>query len=60
MRFEIDIDYPFEKMASNRKRMEARMCFEYYDRVPVAFCIVPRYFAPIFCIEYCSLFDDLT
>lgn len=60
MRFNIDIEYSQEKMDDNRKRMEARANFKYYDRVPVAFCIEPRYFAPIFGIEYGTLFDDVT
>jgi len=48
VRFELNIDYPVEKIAQNRRRMEARQRFAYVDRVPVGFCLVPRYFAPIF------------
>lgn len=46
MRFTLDIDYPFEKMEASRARMEARSRYEYVDRVPVGFCLEPRYFAP--------------
>ena len=48
MRFVLDIDYPVEKMEASRKRMEARSAFQYVDRVPVGFCLVPRYFTPVF------------
>ncbi len=47
MRFNLDIDYPFEKMEASRLRMEARQRYEYVDRVPVGFCLEPRYFAPV-------------
>ena len=58
MRFELNIDYPVEKMEQNRRRMEARPQFAYVDRVPVGFCLVPRYFAPIFGVPYRELFRD--
>jgi uroporphyrinogen-III decarboxylase len=58
MRFSIDIDYPVERMESNRKRMQARYDFRYVDRVPVLFCVVGRYFAPLFGIEYKEFFKD--
>lgn len=47
MRFTVDIDYPAEKMEASRRRMEARGRYEYVDRVPVGFCLEPRYFAPV-------------
>lgn len=59
MRFTIDIDYPMERMEANRKRMEARLEYQYFDRVPVGFCVVPRYFAPIFGMTYGDLFKDV-
>ena len=46
MRFTLDIDYPPSKMEASRLRMEARTRYEYVDRVPVGFCLEPRYFAP--------------
>ncbi len=58
MRFELDIDYPVEKMEATARRWEARQKFAYYDRVPVLFCAVPRFFAPIFGIEYKEFFKD--
>lgn len=58
MRFSIDIDYPLEQMERNRQRMEARWRFEYVDRVPVGFCLVPRYFAPLFGMRYSDFFAD--
>ena len=56
MRFELNIDYPVEKMEQSRKRMEAWVEFGYVDRVPVGFCLVPRYFTPIFGIPYSAIF----
>jgi uroporphyrinogen-III decarboxylase len=58
-RFSIDIDYPMTKMALNRKRMEARSQFAYIDRVPVGFCLEPRYFAPILGLPYQDFFKDV-
>jgi hypothetical protein len=58
MRFEIDIDYPVEKMQQSARRLEARTRFEYVDRVPIGFCLVPRFFAPLFGIPYREFFRD--
>jgi hypothetical protein len=58
MRFEIDIDYPIEKMELSRKRLEARNQFRILDRVPVNYCVVARYFAPIFGLRYLDFFKD--
>jgi uroporphyrinogen-III decarboxylase len=58
MRYEVNIDYPVEKMAASLKRMQARADFKYADRVPVNFCIEPRYIAPFLGIEYGDLFRD--
>ena len=58
MRFEISVDYPQEKMDLSRKRMEARKSFQYVDRVPVNYCIVARYFAPLFGLRYLDFFKD--
>ncbi len=58
MRFEINIDYPFEKMGLSRKRMEARSHFRYVDRVPINYCIVPRFFTPLFGVRYIDFFKD--
>ncbi len=58
MRFSLDIDYSPDRFEQNRKRMEARAAYEYADRVPVAFCVVPRYFAPVFGVRYRDLFAD--
>ncbi len=58
MRFELNIDYPVGKMEQSRRRMEASGRFEYADRVPVGFCLVPRYFTPIFGIPYCTIFES--
>ncbi|MCL5995103.1 MAG: uroporphyrinogen decarboxylase family protein, partial [Chloroflexi bacterium] len=59
MRFNLNIDYPVEKMALNRQRMQARLDFRYVDRVPVGFCVVPRYFAPLFGLRYSDFFKDV-
>ena len=59
MRFAIDIDYPPEKMELSGKRMEARAKFRYVDRVPVTYCVVPRFFAPLFDLRYIDFFKDV-
>ena len=59
MRFTLDIDYPQEKMAQNQARMAARGRFAYVDRVPVGFCLVPRYFTPLFNMRYGDYFTDV-
>ncbi len=58
MRFEINIDYPLEKMELSRQRMEAWRNFRYIDRVPVNYCIVARFFAPLFGLRYIDFFKD--
>lgn len=58
MRHVIDIDYPRERMDANRRRMEARASFAVADRVPVGFCLVPRYFTPLFGIPYRAIFES--
>ena len=57
-RFEIHIDYPTEKMELSKKRMEKRASFAYIDRAPINYCVVPRYFAPIFGLRYIDYFKD--
>ena len=58
MRFEIEIEYPVEKMEQSRVRLEGRARFGAVDRVPVNYCVVPRYFAPIFGLRYIDYFKD--
>ncbi len=58
MRHAIDIDYPVERMEGNRRRMEARGQRGYSGRVPVGFCLVPRYFTPLFGIPYRAIFES--
>ncbi len=58
-RFCMDIDYPPEKMALSRQRMAARSERRYVDRAPVNYCVVPRYFAPIFGLPYLDFFRDV-
>lgn len=59
MRFEINIDYPVKKMEQSRKRLEAWQKFRYVDRVPVQYCVVARYFAPVFKLRYIDFFKDV-
>ena len=59
MRFELNIDYPLEKMEASRRRMAAFQNYRYVDRVPVQYCVVPRYFAPLFNLRYRDLFADV-
>jgi hypothetical protein len=58
MRFEIEIDYSPLRMEASRRRLEARKNFAIVDRVPVAYCIVPRWFAPVFGLRYLDYFSD--
>lgn len=58
MRFEISVNYSSQKMELSRKRFAARSKFKYIDRVPVAYCVVPRYFAPLFGLRYIDFFKD--
>ena len=58
MRHVLNMDYPVEKMEASRKRMEARGSFTYVDRVPVGFCLVPRFFTPLFDIPYRAIFES--
>jgi hypothetical protein len=59
VRFALNIDYPVKKMEASRKRMEARAAFRYVDRVPVGFCLVPRYFTRVFDIPYNAIFKSV-
>jgi len=58
MRFELKIDYSPEKMETSRRWLEARKDFRLVDLVPLGYCIVPRYFAPIFGLRYLDYFSD--
>ncbi len=58
MTLEIDIEYPFERMEMSRRRLAARGEFRYVDRVPVTYCIAPRFFAPPFHLRYIDFFRD--
>jgi len=55
-RFELNIDYPLEKMEKSRQRLEARNRFRYIDRVPIQFGLWGRYFTPIFKYRYLDFF----
>ena len=58
VRFTLDIDYSTEDIEANGARMEARGSFQYFDRVPVGFCLTPRFFAPIFGMPYRAFFQS--
>ncbi|MDD5708296.1 MAG: uroporphyrinogen decarboxylase family protein [Kiritimatiellae bacterium] len=58
MKFDLTIDYPVEKLERNRQRMEARAQYRYTDRVPITYCLVPRYFTPLFNIPYKAIFEN--
>jgi uroporphyrinogen-III decarboxylase len=58
MRFELKIEYSTGHMEASRRRMEARTQFRIVDRVPVGYCIVARYFAPLFGLRYLDYFTD--
>ena len=59
MKTRIDINYSVKQIEENARRMQACIPGQrFYDRVPVTFCIVPRFFTPIFGIEYNEIFKD--
>jgi uroporphyrinogen-III decarboxylase len=58
-KFELNIDYPLEKMEKSRRRMEARNEFRYVDRVPILYGLFARYFAPLFNLRYIDFFKDV-
>ena len=58
-RFNLAIDYPFERMEQSKRRLEARNQFRYVDRVPVQYGVFPRYFAPLFNLRYLDFFKDV-
>lgn len=58
MRHTLQIDYDPARFEINRRRLEARAAFRIHDRAPVAYCVVPRFFAPIFGMPYRELFSD--
>jgi len=59
MRFNIDIDCSGEQLRLRQARMQARNAFEQPDRTPVGFCLVPRFFTPLFGIPYSEIFRDV-
>lgn len=58
MRFEVEIEYPVEKMVESKARLAARSEYRVTDRVPINYCVVPRFFAPIFGLRYIDYFKD--
>lgn len=56
MKFEID--YPVEEIEKSRRRLEACANGKRLDRVPIIFCIVPRYFAEAMGVRYSDIFQD--
>jgi len=59
VRFSIDIEYPLEEMEASRRRLEAWTRFAYVDRVPIMYCLEPRYFTPLFGLDYQEFFRDV-
>ncbi len=58
-RFSIKIEYDPQKMERSRKRHQARENFELVDRVPVQFCLEPRYFLPLFDCGFDEFLKDV-
>lgn len=46
-RYHLHIDVSPDEVEKSLRRMQARVSFRYYDRVPVNFCVEPRFFAPL-------------
>jgi hypothetical protein len=59
MRFSLEINYSSEEMDKSKKRLGSRSRFGYFDRVPVNFTLVPRYFVNLFGIDYREIFKDV-
>ena len=58
MRFKLNIDYPLDQAKCSQARLSARADYKYVDRVPVGFCIAPRFFAAEFGLTYKEFFKD--
>ena len=58
MRMDINIDYPVEEMEKSSARIGAFRSFSRPDRVPVNFCVVPRYFTKQLGIQYSDIFKS--
>ena len=56
----LHVDYPAEKISRSKAHIEAHRPGRPVqgDRVPVNFCLVPRFFAPIFDIDYEEIYRD--
>ncbi len=59
MRDVLSIDYPPHEIERSRRRIEARARRRYVDRVPVGYCLCPRYFSPLFGLRYIDFFADV-
>ena len=55
---ELHIDYDPAKIEMSRKRMEAVQDHRYIDRVPVSFCMAPRFYPQLLGFEYGEFFKD--
>ena len=58
MRYEMDIRYPLEEMRKSQRRVKAFEEFGRPDRVPVDFCLAPRYFTHRLGIPYSEFFQS--
>ncbi|MBE6904541.1 MAG: hypothetical protein E7480_08050 [Ruminococcaceae bacterium] len=57
-RFELHIDIDTSRMEQSLLRMQRRVEFKYHDRVPINFCVEPRFFAPLLNVKLCEIFKD--
>ena len=57
-RFELHIDIDPARMERSLLRMQKRAEFRYYDRVPVNFCVEPRFFAPLLGVKLGEIYQD--
>lgn len=58
-RFNLNIDYPVEKMELSQRWIKARAEFRYVDRAPIQYGLWGRYFAPLFNLRYIDFFNDV-
>lgn len=58
MKYTIDVHYSVGEMEKSKRRMTAYSEFQRPDRIPVSFCIVPRYFTRQLGVRYNEFFKS--
>ncbi len=58
MKYQVDINFPEERILKNRLRFQTYNDFKYFDRPPVLFGVFTRYYLEVFGINYDDYFKD--